>query len=448
MMRRHSLIVVFLMCLSLQFTNDVLGEDLTLLFAGPTEGEITAVEQEWADRSVVGTDFLIERTAEENGFTIARVSFRYEGLKQYALLRYPRNYLPQGTYPLLMVHHGSTYGFYYTFGFTFDDEYPTGCLADECFVLIPTYRGEGFAAGEVLGNAISQGEKSVWDKDCDDAMALLTAALVGLPQVDPTRLLSWGRSRGGGVAYKMAIRDPRLYRSAVFFGPTDFFQENIRQDIQATMDGGPVPTNTLSIKVWDFIVSPWLAGEFTLAEARFLLIAWSSIYFVNPTASLQIHHGQDDENIPVVHAENFAAIMMDLGATAPEFELFTYPGGTHDTGSLYGNEEITEEYLCLPDEVAQVPVRVLGPALEAWPNPFAKTVLIQASDPAKGSTGDNSWVQIFDVRGRLIGSIALPAGEAVQWDGTDLLGRRVGAGLYFMKKSDTPGVPLKVLLLP
>jgi dienelactone hydrolase len=455
-MNRCARLIFLLALMSLGPMENAFSQDLSQLFAAPTEDEISAVAQDWASRTPDGTDFLIERTAELDGFTIARVSFMFEGLKQYAFLRYPRNYMPNGNYPLLMVHHGGTSGFYYTFPMYFDEDYPTGCLADECIVLVPTYRGEVFNVIDYLSYRTSEGEKSVWDRDCDDAMALLTAAIDAMPQINTSRLYSWGRSRGAGVAYHMALRDPRLYRSEVFFGPTDFFQDNIELDIQATLDGGPVPTNTLSIKVWDLIVTPWLSGEKNLDQARALLIGWSSLYFIDPTVSMQIHHGEDDENIPVFHGENFAAAMNTAGAMAPDFELFTYPGAGHTTDGLYGHEERVEEYLCLPHDISRAPDQLMVPTLEAWPNPFAKTVTIQSrasfrdSDPAftLGSGSLATGIQIFDMRGRLVRSLVLPATGEAQWDGTDLSGQRVGAGIYLMEKTNSPGVPLKVLLLP
>jgi len=338
----------------------------------------------------------------------------------------------------------------------FDEAYPTGCVADECLVLVPTYRGEVFNVVDYLSYRISEGEKSIWDRDCDDAMALLTAALVAMPQIDSSRLYSLGRSRGAGVAYHMALRDPRLYRSEVFFGPTDFFQDNIRQDIQATLDGGPEPDNTLSSKVWSFIVTPWLAGEKTLEESRLLMLGWSSLYFTDPGVPMQIHHGEADTNIPIIHAESFAEAMIDAGAMAPEFEFFSYTGCGHTTGGMTGHGERVEEYICLPHDLSRIPNQLLVPTLEAWPNPFAATVTIQATSGygksdsafALGAGNATTEVQIFDMRGRLVRSLDLPAIGGVQWDGTDILGRRVGAGIYLVEKKDDPGVPLKVLLLP
>lgn len=181
------------------------------------------------------------------------------------------------------------------------------------------------------------------------------------------------------------------------------------------------------------------------------MIAWSSRYFAHQGARLQIHHGEADIRIPVIHAENMAQAMIASGATAPEFELFTYPGGGHTLGGLPGYESRVVEYLCLPDEVSRIPDPALVPALEAWPNPFTQRVLIQAvgtpgQSPEK-ATGEGTMVNIFDMRGRLIETLALPTSGAALWDGTDVHGRPAGAGMYLMNQTESTGPPLKVLLL-
>ncbi len=79
--------------------------------------------------------------------------------------------------------------------------------------------------------------------------------------------------------------------------------------------------------------------------------------------------------------------------------------------------------------LAPLAFRVLAPA----PNPFRGETVVRFSLPAAGP----ALVQVFDVRGRLVRTLASgtrPAGVyALAWDGQDAAGRRASGGVYVVR---------------
>lgn len=62
-------------------------------------------------------------------------------------------------------------------------------------LVVPSFRGEVLVAG-LLGSFSSEDPMSVFDRDADDAIALLDCTVQNFPQADPNLALSTGWSRG------------------------------------------------------------------------------------------------------------------------------------------------------------------------------------------------------------------------------------------------------------
>jgi len=98
---------------------------------------------------------------------------------------------------------------------------------------------------------------------------------------------------------------------------------------------------------------------------------------------------------------------------------------------------------------ATVTMPVFANSLEQnAPNPFVPTTSIAYSLSERASI----VVSIFDVAGALVRRIeqgARDPGEyAIEWDGRDDLGHRVGSGVYFYRLEGIAGVaPRKMVLL-
>lgn len=81
-----------------------------------------------------------------------------------------------------------------------------------------------------------------------------------------------------------------------------------------------------------------------------------------------------------------------------------------------------------------------------YPNPFNNNVKI----PIGGVTENNTFLEIYDITGRLVKKLSLPDRESiynsVTWNGTGAYGQEVASGVYFVRLSGTTGMVKMVLL--
>ena len=424
--------------------------DLSPLFAAPTQQELDALTADWAGRLPTPTNFTVERTDVFAGYTVSAVSHEIEGFTHFGAVRYPLDFTPGGRFPVLVLLHGGFDGLTLDYLVNFDKDFPGGCLRDSFIVVAPTFRSEALNLDPIIGFRFSGGDPSPFDRDCDDTMALLTAVLLNTPEADPGYVVTLGGSRGGNVAYHLALRDPRIRRTAVRYGPTDFFLDHVRHGAQEKLDTG-VTDDTLGEKVADSIAGPWLAGALTLAEARRELIRWSPALRLSGTEPFQIHHGEFDTTVPIAHSALVDSLMRAKGATPPDFVYYVYPLGGHTPSSLTGHEVLVEEYLCgLPTltDVGSLPS--VPRSLRGAPNPFTDATELSTRRDDKDA-GAAPVVDITDMRGRLVRSLLLAARDgrwSNRWDGRDAAGRSVAVGLYFaVERGTPPSSSLKLLRL-
>lgn len=429
--------------------------DLSALFAPAAAAEVAAVAQDWAGRLPTPTDWKVVRTGVDDvtGFTVQAVSHEIEGFTHYGGLRYPRLWTQQGRFPVLVLLHGGFDGLTLDFLVNFDANFPAAAFADSFLVVAPTFRSEPLNGGQPLGIRISGGEPSPFDRDCDDTMALLTAVLLNIPQADPGYVVVLGGSRGGNVAYHLALRDPRVRRTAIRYGPTDFFADHVHLGAQERLDAGDTG-DSLGREVADRIAGPWLAGQITLEQARQALISWCVLPHLRVETPLQIHHGDRDTVVPPLHSARADSVMQGKGATPPQFAYYTYPQGSHDPDSLDGHEQLVLDYLLELPALTEVGAAIPRPAaLKGWPNPFAGGATLALTGPgADGKTlAEPVAVEIRDARGRIVRRLELePGGETPSrnWDGRDAAGRDVAAGVYFAVLPGRRGTaPLRLVRL-
>jgi pimeloyl-ACP methyl ester carboxylesterase len=424
-------------------------QNLQELFDPPSSEEISQVRQQWAVRNTTPSAYSVHRTAEADGFTLSRVSYVLDDLQLYGVVRYPRHYTESGTFPVLVLMHGGFTGFWYDYPLHFDADFTSQCIADSFLVVCPTYRGETLAGGDLLGGAISEGETSFWDYDCDDTMAMLTAVLENIPAADENRIVALGQSRGGNVAYHLAIRDPRIMKTAVLFPPSQFRDPSIQTEVQDHYDGVQNVTNPLPEKVVEEIITPYLAGLTTLAEARHHLTAWSACNFLSADLQIQVHHGDADDTVPVLHSDIVDEEMRQQGAAPPEFQYLVYGGGHHVPSSLIGYEPLMEDFLCsVPGEVSAVPDAISQDILRAYPNPFAGQVALEISGGVDKYMTVDPIFDIMDMRGRRVRSLVGQGLAMTSWDGCDDSGRQLPAGSYLVALRGNPQIqPVNLLLL-
>ena len=327
----------------------VAGVNFTRLFAPPTEAEKQAVLDDWASRQPTASGVQIEADLEIGDHVILVFSHVVDGNRHYGAVRIPAN--AEGNLPVLMVHHGGDGGVNVAeYAQVLDGASAAGDfdVSGGTIQVMPSYRSEPLDLSAYQQGLVftSEGEPSPWDRDVDDAIALLNVVLEQIPQADPDRVAVLGVSRGGGVALLHAIRDVRVNGVVDFFGPTNFFGSMIQGLAEYILTGG----EPLGLPGEEYLTHRVLFalrdGEISYEEARLELLKRSPRWFVEQIPPyVQIHHGVRDLVVLVEQSDELAQALEDAGRTAPEFQYYRYPEGKHDISTLPGSLERTNNFL-------------------------------------------------------------------------------------------------------
>ncbi len=330
---------------------DTAHADLSELFAPPTADEVAAVEADWAARNPVVEGWMVEAEGvSPEGYCIKVVSHVVDGYRHYGAVRYPLEYEPGtgGCFAVLISCHGGSRGIGLQSFNTFDEMVSTNGTKENYIILLPSYRGESLNAGP-LGQYLSEGEPSPGDRDADDVIAMLDGVLANIPEADVRRVVVYGASRGGEVAQHVGIREPRVRTAVSLFTACDCFLPSLQEKAENILYHG-APSHGVIRSIMAEVVYPWYEGEITTAEGRYQLLLRSPLYFAHryaqPWPRFQLHHGALDLATSVEHSDRLDDLLTGLGASAPGYEYFRYPEGTHTIGSLPGAPERIAHLLC------------------------------------------------------------------------------------------------------
>lgn len=304
------------------------GVDVDALFAPATPAEREAVAAEWAAREPHAEEVREELSLTSNlagePATLRVLSHVVDGHRHYGLV-WGADGAPAASLPVLVYAHGGDGGV--------DAEEllaVAGLLGADAaaFVYVaPSFRSEPLSVGRTTFR--SEGPASPWDRDVDDALALLEAVLETIPAADPERVGVLGLSRGGGVALLMGIRDPRVRRVVEFFGPTDFFDDYVRDIFEEALRGEVRDLPGLRVLNERFI-QPLRRGELSTAEVRREMVRRSAVLFADRLPATQLHHGTADQQVDVSQALSLIEAMEALGRGPADFQAFLYEGAGHN----------------------------------------------------------------------------------------------------------------------
>lgn len=306
--------------------------ELDALFVPATGAEIDAISVDWAGRdySVAGVqvEFAEEILLAGTPANLRIVSHLVSGHRHYGAIVVPQG-ADSASLHLATYLHGGDGGVS-----TADLQFvalPLGGLRNRFAYVLPSFRSEPLRHDSLTW--VSEGTSSHWDYDVDDAMALVSLAFELTPEAKPGVYSIIGGSRGAGVALLAGARDERIERLVAFFGPTDFFDEWVREIVwEAAMR---MPRRLTGVAHLDStIVQPFIRGEMTRPEARLELVRRSSVLYAEKLPPVQLHHGTIDQTVSVSQAESMIAAMEALGRGPPDFEAYIYEDGGHDFLSL------------------------------------------------------------------------------------------------------------------
>ncbi|NNF04927.1 MAG: peptidase [Rhodothermales bacterium] len=324
----------------------VAGVDVDALFAQPTEAERQEILLDWSDRDVSARNVTIEKDIQ---FNLAGRTTRLrvvghdvpEGsgfIRHYGAVITPPG-LQLDSAPVIVFAHGSDRGV------EIDGDFETlfstfRAISDQFVYVVPSYRSETIGFGDEEWT--SEGAPSPWDRDVDDALALLSVAGEIEPSADMSNVAVLGLSRGMTVGMIMDIRDDRIGGVIGFFGPTDFFGPFAREVTIDALEGMPRDLPGLDVLNERFL-TPLGNGDLPIQVVRLELLRRSPIHFVNRLGRIQIHHGRADDLVPVSESERFIRAAED--ANLAGFEPYIYDDGDHNPFFLPMSLDRAQEYL-------------------------------------------------------------------------------------------------------
>lgn len=264
-----------------------------------------------------GSDITIEQTLPAGtNYDQYIASYKSEGLKIYALLTIPHGDKPKAGWPVVVFNHGyippeiyrTTERYIY---------YVDTFARNGYIVFKPDYRGNGFSEGQPEGAYYSPAYT------IDDLNAI--SSIKKYKEANPDKIGVWGHSMGGNITLRDLVVNTKDIKAAVIWGGVVGSYNDLMNNWQRRVPYQPSARelalrNRNRQRLTQKYGTPQTDPNF-----------WNSIdptQFVNDiTAPIQIHHGTEDEEVPLDFSQN---LYNKLKNANKNVELFTYEGADHN----------------------------------------------------------------------------------------------------------------------
>jgi len=301
------------------------GVDLTLVFPPPMEYELQATRDDWAERSPLAVNFqLIDEETDSDGFRYQVVSHEVDGYTHYGAVRLPP-VEETGPFYVAVGCHAGAGGCGLFEPKTFDMLTQESGLRDRFIIIAPSFRSENLNTSS-MGTFTSTGPASLYDRDADDAIAMLDCLLTNYPQADDRLIIAFGLSRGAQVSTRIAERDPRIHAVAAYCGFTDEWsidgQAYMYYNIGEISEDEPDPSDFYPHVMWDLRF-----GSADVFTARRSLLLTSTAPFAEALPFTQLHYGELDPFLPIRHGERLDAVLTYLDKP---HQFYRYANGGHE----------------------------------------------------------------------------------------------------------------------
>lgn len=241
-----------------------------------------------------------------------------EGLKIYALLTVPIGDPPEGGWPAIVFNHG----------YIPPDVYRTTeryiAYVDEIaksgyIVFRIDYRGHDASEGEATGAYGHPG----YAIDVLNAVASIRK----FPEANPEKVGMWGHSMGGYLTLRSMVASNDIKAGVIWAGVVASYQD-LLYNWRRTGSFTPSPSSR---------GIGWRASfmeEYGTPEQNPAF--WDSIsansYLADLSGPLQLHHGTNDEDVPLAFSIRLAEQVRAVGKTA---DLYLYEGDNHNISANF-----------------------------------------------------------------------------------------------------------------
>ena len=266
-----------------------------------------------------GSEITIVREL-ERGANYRRYYAYYlsEGLKIYALLTVPNGEAPEGGFPAIVFNHGYIPPNVYRTTeryIAYVDQ-----LARAGYVVFRIdYRGHDQSEGEATGAYGNPG----YQHDVMNAVA----SLQQFPDVNPDKIGMWGHSMGGYLTLRAMVISDEIKAGVIWAGVVASYTD-LLYNWRRTGAFTPSPSSTG--RGWR---GSWIEQYGTPEQNP---VFWDSVsatsYLTDISGPLQLHHGTNDDDVPVEFSIRLAELARAQGQLA---DLYTYDGDNHNISNYF-----------------------------------------------------------------------------------------------------------------
>jgi dipeptidyl aminopeptidase/acylaminoacyl peptidase len=266
-----------------------------------------------------GSDIVIQSEL-DRGSNYRRYYAWYEseGLKIYGLLTVPNGEMPEGGWPAIVFNHG----------YIPPDVYRTteryiayvDRLASSGYIVYRIdYRGHDRSQGEATGAYGSPG----YTIDVLNAVASLKKH----PQVNPEKIGMWGHSMGGYLTLRSMVITKDVKVGVIWAGVVASYPDLV---YNWRRTGSFTPSPSSRGAGWR---TRWIEQYGTPEEnPEFWAAVSANTYVADLSGPLQLHHGTEDEDVPLAFSIRLAEEVRAVGGIA---DLYTYEGDNHNISNNF-----------------------------------------------------------------------------------------------------------------
>jgi len=281
-----------------------------------------------------GSDIAIEKEL-ERGSNYRRYYAYYlsEGLKIYGLLTIPMEDMPEGGRPAIVFNHG----------YIPPNVYRT---TERYIAYVDEFARAGYIVYRIdyRGHDASEGEASGAYGNPGYAIDVLNAvaSIKRLPEVNPEKIGMWGHSMGGYLTLRAMVISKDVKAGVIWAGVVASYPEML---YNWRRTGSFTPSPSSRGVGWR---TQWLEAYGAPDENP---VFWNSVsatsYLADLSGPLQLHHGSNDEDVPMEFSIRLAELARNAGQVA---DLYVYEDDNHNISKNFSTAmqrsvEFFDQYL-------------------------------------------------------------------------------------------------------
>ena len=266
-----------------------------------------------------GSDIGIEAEL-DRGINYRRFYAWYEseGLRIYGLLTIPDGEMPEGGFPAIVFNHG----------YIPPDVYRT---TERYIAYVDRIASAGYVVFRIdyRGHDRSEGEATGAYGSPDYTIDVLNAvaSIKKHPQVNPEKIGMWGHSMGGYLTLRSMVITNDIKAGVIWAGVVASYPDLI---YNWRRTGSFTPSPSSRGRGWR---TRWIEQYGTPEQnPDFWAAVSSNTYVSDLSGPLQLHHGTNDEDVPVAFSVRLAEEVRAVGGIA---DLYTYEGDNHNISQYF-----------------------------------------------------------------------------------------------------------------